>query len=62
MSTTIQITSDNYDGQTAVITFTPDNGGPVVNIGSQVLPYNYTSTTITGLIVYILTHYILFNI
>ena len=43
MSTTIQITTDNYDGQTAVITFTPDNGGPVVNIGSQVLPYNYTS-------------------
>ena len=43
MPTTIQITTDNYDGQTAVITFTPDNGGPVVNIGSQVLPYNYTS-------------------
>jgi hypothetical protein len=43
MPTTIQITTDNYDGQTAVITFTPDNGGPVVNIGSQVLPYDYTS-------------------
>ena len=26
MSTTIQITTDNYDGQTAVITFTSDNG------------------------------------
>ena len=26
MPTTIQITTDNYDGQTAVITFTPDNG------------------------------------
>jgi hypothetical protein len=43
MPTTIQITTDNYDGQTAIITFTPDNGDPVVNIGSQVLPYNYTS-------------------
>jgi hypothetical protein len=26
MSTTIQITTDNYDGQTEIITFTPDNG------------------------------------
>jgi hypothetical protein len=43
MPTTIQITTDNYDGQTAIITFTPDNGDPVVNIGSQVLPYDYTS-------------------
>ena len=43
MPTTIQITTDNYDGQTAVITFTPDNGGPVVNLGSQVLPYDYNS-------------------
>jgi hypothetical protein len=43
MPTTIQITTDNYDGQTAIITFTPDNGGPVVNLGSQVLPYDYNS-------------------
>ncbi len=26
MTTTIQITTDNYDGQTEVITFTSDNG------------------------------------
>jgi len=43
MPTTIQITTDNYNGQTAIITFTPDNGGPVVNLGSQVLPYDYNS-------------------
>ena len=48
MPTTIQITTDNYDGQTAVITFTPDNGGPVVNIGSQVLPYDYNAEYIYG--------------
>jgi hypothetical protein len=43
MPATIQITTDNYNGQTAIITFTPDNGGPVVNLGSQVLPYDYNS-------------------
>jgi hypothetical protein len=48
MPTTIQITTDNYDGQTAVITFTPDNGGPVVNLGSQVLPYDYNAEYIYG--------------
>jgi hypothetical protein len=48
MPTTIQITTDNYDGQTAIITFTPDNGGPVVNLGSQVLPYDYISDYFYG--------------
>jgi len=48
MPTTIQITTDNYDGQTAVITFTPDNGGPVVNLGSQVLPYDYNADYFYG--------------
>ena len=48
MPTTIQITTDNYDGQTAVITFTPDNGGPVVNLGSQVLPYDYNAEYVYG--------------
>ena len=48
MPTTIQITTDNYDGQTAVITFTPDNGGSVVNLGSQVLPYDYNAEYVYG--------------
>jgi hypothetical protein len=48
MPTTIQITTDNYDGQTAIITFTPDNGGPVVNLGSQVLPYDYNAEYVYG--------------
>ena len=42
MPTTIQITTDNYDGQTAVITYYPDTGG-TINLGSQVLPYNYVT-------------------
>jgi hypothetical protein len=48
MITTIQITTDNYNGQTAVITFTPDNGDPVVNLGSQVLPYDYNAEYVYG--------------
>lgn len=42
MVTTIQITTDNYDGQTAVITYYPDTGG-TINLGSQVLPYDYNT-------------------
>jgi hypothetical protein len=40
MPTTIQITTDNYDGQSAVITYYPDTGG-TINLGTQVLPYDY---------------------
>jgi len=47
MPTTIQITTDNYDGQTAVITFTPDTGG-TINLGSQVLPYDYNTDYFYG--------------
>jgi hypothetical protein len=42
MPTTIQITTDNYDGQTAVITYYPDTGG-TINLGSHVLPYDYNA-------------------
>lgn len=42
MSTTIQITTDNYYGQTAVITYYPDTGG-TINLGSQILPYDYNT-------------------
>ena len=40
MSSTIQITTDNFDGQTAVITYYPDTGG-TINLGTQILPYDY---------------------
>lgn len=42
MPTTIQITTDNYDGQSAVITYYPDTGG-TINLGTQVLPYDYNA-------------------
>ena len=47
MVTTIQITTDNYDGQTAVITYYPDTGG-TINLGSQILPYDYNSNYFYG--------------
>jgi hypothetical protein len=39
---TVELTSSNYSGQTAVITFNPDTGG-TFNLGSQTIPYTYTS-------------------
>jgi hypothetical protein len=42
MPTTIQITTDNYDGQSAVITYYPDTGG-TINLGTHILPYDYNT-------------------
>ena len=42
MSATVKIGSSNYSGETAIITFLPETGG-TINIGSQVVPYDYTT-------------------
>jgi len=47
MSATVKIGSSNYSGQTATITFLPETGG-TINIGSQVIPYDYTTNYFYG--------------
>ena len=47
MATTVQILTTNYSGQTATITFSPCSGG-TINLGSQVVPYNYVSDNYLG--------------
>jgi len=47
MATTIQILTTNYSGETATITFSPCSGG-TINLGSQVIPYNYVSENYLG--------------
>jgi hypothetical protein len=47
MPTTIQITTDNYDGQTAIITYYPDTGG-TINLGTHILPYDYNADYFYG--------------
>ena len=47
MPATVKIGSNNYSGQTAVITFNPDTGG-TVNVGSQIMPYNYSTNYFYG--------------
>ena len=47
MPTTIQITTDNYDGQSAVITYYPDTGG-TINLGTHILPYDYNADYFYG--------------
>jgi hypothetical protein len=44
----MRITSDNYDGQLANITFTPCSGG-TINIGNVTLPYYYQSDYYYGI-------------
>lgn len=44
---TLEILTTNYSGQTADITFYPCSGG-TINLGSQVLPYNYVSDYVYG--------------
>ena len=39
---TVQISSNNYSGQTANITFYPCSGGTLL-LGTQVIPYTYSS-------------------
>lgn len=47
MSTGIQITSNNFNGHTADITFYPDTGG-TVSLGSHVIPYTTTLDYVYG--------------
>lgn len=47
MSTTIRISSNNFSGQTANITFYPNTGG-TVSIGNVVIPYDYDAEYIYG--------------
>lgn len=47
MPATVKIGSNNYSGQTAVITFLPDTGG-TVSVGSQVIPYDYSTDYFYG--------------
>jgi hypothetical protein len=44
---TLEILTTNYSGQTADIVFSPCTGG-TINIGNQILPYNYVSEYIYG--------------
>ena len=44
---TVEITSNNYSGQTADITFYPCSGG-TISLGSQVIPYNFQTTYYYG--------------
>jgi len=44
---TLRIVSNNYNGQSAVITYYPDTGG-TINLGTQVLPYDYVTTYYYG--------------
>ena len=47
MAIQIQLQSTNYNGQIAAITFYPCSGGSI-NLGSQVIPYNYTNEYYEG--------------
>lgn len=47
MPSTVKIGSNNYSGQTAIISFTADTGG-TVNIGAQTIPYNYSTNYFYG--------------
>jgi hypothetical protein len=47
MAIQIQLQSTNYNGQIAAITFYPCSGGSI-NLGSQVIPYNYTNDYYEG--------------
>jgi len=44
---TLKIISNNYNGQTAVITYYPDTGG-TINIGTVTLPYDYVAPYFYG--------------
>ena len=44
---TVEITSNNYSGQTADITFLPCSGG-TISLGSHVIPYSYQTTYYYG--------------
>lgn len=43
MPQVVQITTNNYSGQTAYLTFYPCSGGTPIVIGNVIVPYNYSS-------------------
>ena len=47
MASTVVIGTRNYSGETADITFYPETGG-TISVGSQVVPYNYSTDYIFG--------------
>ena len=47
MANTVQISSNNYSGQIANITFYPCTGG-TISLGSQTIPYTYSSNYYYG--------------
>ena len=47
MASTVVIGTRNYSGETADITFYPETGG-TINVGSHVVPYNYSTDYIFG--------------
>ena len=47
MASTVVIGTRNYSGETAEITFYPETGG-TISVGSQVVPYNYSTDYIFG--------------
>jgi hypothetical protein len=48
MPTQIDISSSNYTGQIADITFYPCYGGTPISLGQQVIPYTYTNDNYQG--------------
>jgi hypothetical protein len=48
MATQIQISSSNYTGQIADITFYPCYSGAPISLGQQVIPYTYTNDNYQG--------------
>jgi hypothetical protein len=47
MASTVVIGTRNYSGETADITFYPETGG-TINVGSQIVPYNYSTDYFFG--------------
>ena len=47
MASTVVIGTRNYSGETAEITFYPETGG-TINVGTHVVPYNYSTDYIFG--------------
>lgn len=48
MPQVVQITSGNYDGQSALVTFYPCSGGTPIVIGNVIIPYNYDADYYLG--------------
>lgn len=47
MASTVVISTNNYSGETAQITFYPETGG-TINVGTHIIPYNYITNYFYG--------------